>query len=94
MRELRRWFRTVWIRRNSPTYAQLPYISKIGERGGLAIEPAAEVGTGARPANSHRSLDDRCSGGRCPVSLDLVRPHLADLRRARLAETPSNWLSH
>ena len=30
----------------------------------------------------------------CPVSLDLVRPHLADLRRTRSAETPSGCLSH
>ena len=30
----------------------------------------------------------------CPVSLDLVRPHLADLRRARSGETTSSWLSH
>src|SRR5215216_5139801 len=30
----------------------------------------------------------------CPVSLDLVRPHLADLRRTRSAETASSRLSH
>jgi hypothetical protein len=31
---------------------------------------------------------------RCPVSLDLARQRVADLRRARLAETASSWLSH
>ena len=31
---------------------------------------------------------------RCPASLDLVRPHLADLRRARSAETPFSGSSH
>jgi hypothetical protein len=30
----------------------------------------------------------------CPVSRDLVHPHLADLRRTRLAETPSRGPSH
>ena len=30
----------------------------------------------------------------CPVSLDLVRLHLGDLRRARSAETPFSGLSH
>ena len=34
------------------------------------------------------------SGGTCPVSLDLARRHVADLRRARFAETASSWLSH
>jgi hypothetical protein len=31
---------------------------------------------------------------RCPVSLDLVRLHLGDLRRARSGETPFSGLSH
>lgn len=31
---------------------------------------------------------------RCPVSRDLVRQHIADLRRARLVETASSCLSH
>jgi hypothetical protein len=31
---------------------------------------------------------------RCPVSLDLARQHVADLRRARLAETPFSRSSH
>jgi hypothetical protein len=31
---------------------------------------------------------------RCPVSLDLVRPHLGDLRRTRFAETASSYPSH
>jgi hypothetical protein len=30
----------------------------------------------------------------CPVSLDLVHPHLADLRRTTSPETPFRWLSH
>jgi hypothetical protein len=30
----------------------------------------------------------------CPVSRDLVRPHLADLRRTRSGETPFSDLSH
>ena len=30
----------------------------------------------------------------CPVSSKLARQHVADLRRARLAETTSSWLSH
>jgi hypothetical protein len=30
----------------------------------------------------------------CPVSLDLVRPHLADLRRTISPETPFSGLSH
>jgi hypothetical protein len=30
----------------------------------------------------------------CPVSRDLVRPHLADLRRTRSGETPLSDLSH
>jgi hypothetical protein len=30
----------------------------------------------------------------CPVSLDLVRPHLADLRRTTSPETPSRRPSH
>jgi hypothetical protein len=33
-------------------------------------------------------------GGRCPVSLDLARPHLGDLRRARSAETLVSNSSH
>jgi hypothetical protein len=32
--------------------------------------------------------------GRCPVSLDLVRADLGDLRRTRLAETPFSGSSH
>ena len=32
--------------------------------------------------------------GHCPVSLDLGRPHLADLRRTRSGETPFSGLSH
>jgi hypothetical protein len=31
---------------------------------------------------------------RCPVSLDLARPPVANLRRARSGETPFSWLSH
>jgi hypothetical protein len=31
---------------------------------------------------------------RCPVSLDLVRPHLADLQRTRSGETPFSDSSH
>jgi hypothetical protein len=31
---------------------------------------------------------------RCPVSLDLARRHLADLRRTTSPETPFNGLSH
>jgi hypothetical protein len=31
---------------------------------------------------------------RCPVSLDLVRPYLADLRRTTSPETPFSGLSH
>jgi hypothetical protein len=30
----------------------------------------------------------------CLVSLDLVRPHLGDLRRTRFAETASSYPSH
>jgi hypothetical protein len=32
--------------------------------------------------------------GLCPVSLDVVRAHLGDLRRTSLAETPFSGLSH
>jgi hypothetical protein len=32
--------------------------------------------------------------GDCPVSLDLVRPHLGDLQRTRLAETAFSGSSH
>jgi hypothetical protein len=34
------------------------------------------------------------TGRWCPVSLDLARQHVADLRRVRLVETASSWLSH
>jgi hypothetical protein len=37
---------------------------------------------------------DETRHDRCPVSLKLAREHVADLRRARLAETPFGWLSH
>jgi hypothetical protein len=33
-------------------------------------------------------------GSGCPVSPDLAWRHVADLRRARLAETPSSCLFH
>jgi len=36
----------------------------------------------------------RRDNGGCPVSPDLARRHLADLRRSRFAETASSWLSH
>jgi hypothetical protein len=37
---------------------------------------------------------DRLRQDSCPVSLDLVRPHLADLRRTTSPETPFSGLSH
>jgi hypothetical protein len=64
------------------------------------------AGAGARatrtPDGSRRcpSRNPSLGGGcnerkdRCPVSLDLVRQHVADLQRARFAETASSWLSH
>ena len=41
-------------------------------------------------AIGHENLQQQ----QCPVSPDLARGHAADLRRVRLVETASSWLSH
>jgi hypothetical protein len=52
------------------------------------VSPARRGGPNARTRGEVASLSS------CPVSLDLARRHLADLRRTTSPETPSNGLSH
>jgi hypothetical protein len=52
---------------------------------GLAPPAAQELGDAG---GGHAALAG------CPVSPNLAREHVADLRRARFAEIASSWLSH
>jgi ATP-dependent DNA ligase len=61
----------------------------------LALGETAYMGESF--ARRRAALEQALGGGAgpgCPVSLDLVRPRLAELRRSRFAETASSWLSH
>jgi hypothetical protein len=55
------------------------------------VAPAARPPTMLRVTRSHNKSMSVAS---CPISPDLARQHAADLRRTRLAETASSWLSH
>jgi hypothetical protein len=55
---------------------------------------AACCGCGAGANLSETDGHSRSTSVRCPVSLDVVRAHLGDLRRARSGETPFSGLSH
>jgi hypothetical protein len=71
---------------------------------GVTSQPTSESGSRIgmrryggrrRCARTSRLAPERSFSTRgCPVSLDLARQHVADLRRARLAETVSSCLSH
>ncbi len=69
----------------------IPRVAR-GRRGvaGMVAERGSEVD---RPGGAGLSVRADGRSG-CPVSLDLVRPHLADLRRTTSPETPFNGLSH
>jgi hypothetical protein len=82
----------VFAGRNAPWRPQLcaqstaPAVISVSCSGRAARSRAPIRGRSARSSRSMAEI--------CPVSPDLARRHLADLRRARSAETASSWLSH
>jgi hypothetical protein len=81
-----------------------PRLAPVGDSVGIMEGPWIALGANTRRAPcEQRELSvfafsnlgvpvarDPC----CPVSLDLVHPHLADLRRTTSGETPFSGLSH
>jgi hypothetical protein len=59
-----------------------------------AVDTNPDTGAGPPVADTQMSLSLTHVSSSCPVSLDLARPHLGDLRRATLAETPFRSSSH
>ena len=56
--------------------------------------PSSRLTIGPSPGRPSQTSGSCRAAPCCPVSPDLARQRVADLRRARLAETPSSWLSH
>jgi len=78
---------------SSPTWSAAagcpPGAALPGRRAGgpTSMRRGVRHGGGSGPGSCRRRRH-------CPVSSNLPRQHAADLRRARLAETASSWLSH
>ena len=66
--------------------ADLPVPPDPGGQGEQPLRHPHGTPAGSRPTDT----SCRC----CPVSPNLAREHVADLRRARFAETAASWLSH